>query len=224
VAAILRKRHRALLARDVDARTYFPEPPLVTYTRTKNIRALVFRAQVPKILRRGGSRAARPPGFFKCGRRSNCALCLHSQNATSYTCPVTGAEARITQHITCQSAGVYLILCMKNRGVCAGLGPTYVGMCGEGESSSFTHRLGGHLDTATQNSQADTVKTVGRHFRLPGHVPDRDLVMLPIEIVSPSDPFLLRARESYNIWKFQAEKRMGIVDIEHGLNLDPGQQ
>ena len=41
--------------------------------------------------------------------------------------------------------------------------------------------------------------------------------MLPIEIVSPKDPFLLRARESYNIWKFQTEKRMGILDIEHGL-------
>ena len=49
-------------------------------------------------------------------------------------------------------------------------------------------------------------------------------MMLPIEIVSPRDPFLLRARESYNIWKFQTEKRMGICDIEHGLNLDAGQQ
>ena len=90
--------------------------------------------------------------------------------------------------------------------------------------SSFTHRVGGHLGTATQNSQADTLKTVGRHFRLPGHEAHRDLVMLPIEIVSPKDPFLLRARESYNIWKFQTEKRMGILDIEHGLNLDAGQQ
>ena len=82
----------------------------------------------------------------------------------------------------------------------------------------------GHLGTATQNSQADTLKTVGRHFRLPGHEAHRDLVMLPIEIVSPKDPFLLRARESYNIWKFQTEKRMGIQDIEHGLNQEPGQQ
>ena len=201
---------------------YFPEPPLVTYTRTKNIRDLIFRAQVPKILRRGGLRAPRPPGFFKCGRRSNCALCLHSENATSYTCPVTGQKATITQHITCQSAGVYMVFCKKNTGICARVKPTYIGMCGEGESSSFTHRLGGHMGTAVQNSQADTVKPVGKHFRLPGHEPH--LVMLPIEIVIPRDPFLLRARESYNIWKFQTEKRMGICDIEHGLNLDAGQQ
>ena len=67
-------------------------------------------------------------------------------------------------------------------------------------------------------------KTVGRHFRLPGHEPHRDLVMLPIKIVSARDPFLLRAREAHNIAKFQTEKRMGIFNVEHGLNLDRGQQ
>ena len=131
ITAILRRRHSALLSRDVDAREYFPEPPLVTYTRTKNIRDLNFRAQVPKILRRGGLRNTRPPGFFKCGKRQNCALCLHSQNATSYTCPVTGRTANITQHISCQNAGVYLVLCKKDSGLCARLKPTYVGICGE---------------------------------------------------------------------------------------------
>ena len=151
-------------------------------------------------MRRGGLRNTRPPGFFKCGKRQNCALCLHSQNATSYTCPVTGRTANITQHISCQNAGVYLVLCKKDSGLCARLKPTYVGICGEGESSSFTHRLGGHLGTATQTCQENTVKPVGRHFRLPGHDPHRDLVMLPIEIVSPRDPFLLRSRERYNIW------------------------
>ena len=92
-----------------------------------------------------------------------------------------------------------------------------------GKGSQAASRTGWRA-TWEQNSQADTVETVGRHFRLPGHEPHRDLVMLPIEIVSPKDPFLLRARESYNIWKFQTEKRMGILDIEHGLNLEAGQQ
>ena len=30
-------------------------------------------------------------------------------------------------------------------------------------------------------------------------------------------------RERFNIWKFETEKRMRVQDIEHGLNLDPGQ-
>ena len=125
-----------------------------------------------------------------------------------------------------RTAGIYMLFCTKNPEVCARVKLTYIGMCGEGESSSFTHRVGSHLGTATQNSQANTMKTMGRHFRLPGREPYRDLVMPPIEIVSPRDPFLLRTRENYNIWKFQTEKRMGILDIEHGLtlNLDAGQQ
>ena len=49
VAAILKKRHQALLSRDIDAREYFPQAPLVTYTRTKNIGDLVFCAQLPPI-------------------------------------------------------------------------------------------------------------------------------------------------------------------------------
>ena len=138
-------------------------------------------------------------------------------------CPVTGAEARITQYITCQNAGVYLLFCRKESGPCSRLAPTYVGICGEGADSSFTHRLAGHLGTASQPSQVETVKPVGRHFRLPGHQPHCDMVMLPIEVVSARVPFLLRARETYNIKKFKTEKRKGVLDIEHGLNLDKGQ-
>ena len=67
------------------------------------------------------------------------------------------------------------------------------------------------------------MKPVGRHFRLPGHEAHSDLVMLPIELVSARDPFLLRAREAYNITKFKTEKRLGVFDIEQGLNLDEGQ-
>ena len=60
-------------------------------------------------------------------------------------------------------------------------------------------------------------------FSLPGHKAHGDLVMLPIEILSASDPFLLRARETLNINKFKTEKRLGVSEIEHGLNLDQGQ-
>ena len=85
----------------------------------------------------------------------------------------------------------------------------------KGESSSFTHRLAKHLGSATQPGQVDTMKPVGRHFCLPGHRAHGDMVMLPIELVSARDPFLLRARETFNINKFKTEKRQGVSDIEH---------
>ena len=59
-----------------------------------------------------------------------------------------------------------------------------------------------------------------RHFRLPRHEAHQDIVMLPIELVSPRDPFLLKARESFNIIKLKSEKLRGVCEIEHGLNLD----
>jgi len=220
VTGILKKRHTALLARDVDAREYFPQPPLVTFTRSKNIRDIIFRAKVPRISRRGGLRPSRPPGFFKCRRRTNCTLCLHSEDATSYTCPFTGAVAKITQHITCQNSGVYLLLCRKTTAACARVKPLYVGICAA--ESSFTHRMAGHVGTATQPCQEETMKSVGAHFRLQGHLPHRDMQMLPIEVISGNQPFLLQVREAYNIEKFGTEKRLGVREIEHGLNLSPG--
>ena len=99
--------------------------------------------------------------------------------------------------------------------------PTYVGECGGGDNSSFTHRFAGHLGTATKRSQADTVKPVGCHFRLPGHAPDKDMLMIPIEKIR--DPFRRKARESFYIEKFATLKRLAVTEIEHGLNLSRGQ-
>ena len=79
-----------------------------------------------------------------------------------------------------------------------------------GEDSSFTHTLAGHLGTASQPSQIDKVKTVGRCFRLPGHQPHHDLVMLPIEVVSARDPFLLRVHETFVIGLFKTQKRTSV--------------
>ncbi len=218
ISSILARRHRALLANDPDAREYLASPPMVTYTRTKNLRDLVFRAQVPTLHRP----LRHQPGFRRCGQRSNCVLCLHSSNATAYTCPYTGVTISITQRITCQSSGVYLLRCRKSTGVCARLAPTYIGITGEGDGSSFTHRLGQHIGSAMQPGQADTNKTISRHFRLPGHDPHRDMVMLPLEVVG-GGTFMRRARERFYISQLQTEKRRGVEDVEHGLNLDRGQ-
>ena len=81
--------------------------------------------------------------------------------------------------------------------------------------------MAGHLGTAKDRAQADTVKPVGRHFRLPGHNPDRDMVLIPIEKIQ--EPFTRKARESFYIHKFSSLKRFSVTEIEHGLNLSRGQ-
>ena len=221
ITALARHRHKCLLERDQDARDYLAEPPMVGYLRPKNLREWLVRAVVPAPPR---PRALRPPpvGFRPCGRRNNCSLCLHSPGpTTSYTCPFSNTTVAITQRITCSDVGIYILLCRKDSGPCRHLHPTYIGECGDGASSSFTHRVARHLATSTNPSQADTEVPVGRHMRLPGHRPDSDLVMLPIEKIS--DPFRRKAREAFYIRQFATLKRLPVTDIEHGLNMSPGQ-
>ena len=67
------------------------------------------------------------------------------------------------------------------------------------------------------------MKPVGRHFRLPGHEPHSDLVMIPIEKISDKEPFLRKARESFYMNLFSTQKKGSVFEIEHGLNLDKGQ-
>ena len=47
--------------------------------------------------------------------------------------------------------------------------------------------------------------------------------MIPIEVVPAKELFVLKARERYNIVKFQSEKWREVTVIEHGLNMDKGQ-
>ena len=137
--------------------------------------------------------------------------------------PVTSQTVDITTSINCKDKGVYLLLCEKDTGQCGKVSPTYVGECGDGDNSSFTHRFATHMGSATQPGQSDTAKPVGRHFRMPGHEPHENLVMLPIERISDKEPFLRQARESYYIKKFKTQKILSVSEIEHGLNLAKGQ-
>ena len=193
---------------------------MVAYLRPKNLRDWLVRAALPGPPRHRSLR--RQTGFKPCRKRGNCVLCTHSRGiVSSYTCPVTGTVVSINTNISCQDVGVYILLCKKDSGQCQMLRPTYVGECGDGENSSFTHRFAGHLGTAKNRSQADTVKPVGCHFRLPGHDPDRDMLMIPIERIP--EPFTRKARESFYIDKFSSLKRLPVDEIEHGLNMSRGQ-
>ena len=129
----------------------------------------------------------------------------------------------ITSNITCQDTGIYLLACKKDTGQCARVSPIYIGECGSGPNSSFTHRLSTHIGSAIQPSQAETIKPVGRHFRMPGHLVNSHIFCLPIENISDDESFLRKARESFFIKKFKALKHLSINEIEHGLNLNRGQ-
>ena len=53
---------------------------------------------------------------------------------------------------------MYQIVCEKETSECSKFVPNYVGECGDGEISSFTHSYASHMGTATQASQVKTTR------------------------------------------------------------------
>ena len=72
-------------------------------------------------------------------------------------------------------------------------------------------RLVKHIASATLDSQADTTKPVGKHFRLPGHNSSH-MKFLVIEKVFSHDRHVLEARERFWREKYDCTNR--------GLNVN----
>ena len=200
--------------RDPRVKEYMAQPPMVAYTRTKSLRDILCRSKLPPSTYRLSRRQA-TQGYKKCGR-VNCPSCLHSTNKTSHTCNFTGQSFPITNSISCHTPGVvYTVSCAKASGGCGRVqGPQYVGVT----TRPGRVRCGEHVGTATQACHSNTTKPVGTHFRLPGHS-HSDLVFLPIEKVVSKDRFVLEARETYWIGKYESVKVKSPEVIEQGINL-----
>ena len=215
ITGILHHRWKCLTDRDPEALNYMARPPMIAYSRTKSLCDILVRSKLPPSSYRQERRQARS-GFRKCMGRADCAVCTHSVNSTSHTCNYTGVANQITSNISCTTPGViYTVSCQKQSGECARLGgPQYVGCT----TRPGKVRVAEHIGSVTQPSQANTIKPVGAHFRLPGHS-HSDMVFLPIEKVVNKDKFVLESREAYWIRKYNCVKTNSVQEIEHGLYL-----
>ena len=71
---------------------------------------------------------------------------------------------------------------------------------------------------AASHGHSNTSKPVGVHFRAAGHT-HCHMRVLPIEKVRSSDRFVLEARESYWINKYNSVKALPVDTMEHGMNM-----
>ena len=111
---------------------------------------------------------------------------------------------------------IYSVTCGKDSGECARLGgPQYVGYTKRAAKIRFSE----HLGSATQQCQAKTSKPVGVHFRVAGH-DHRDMIFLPIEKVRSKDKFVMEARETFWIKKYEAVKMEEVDKIDHAMNIN----
>ena len=217
ISSSIVKHWKILVDKYPEAKEFMAEPPMVCYTRDKNLRDILVRAVLPPIQRRQPARGCKQ-GFVKCGKRVDCVLCSHSTNSTTRTVFLPDQSVKtfpINSRITCTDENIiYSITCTKSNGDCILCHPQYIGETGH----SAKWRCARHVGSITNPSQSNTTLPVGSHFRLPGHS-HSDLSFLPIEKIQSKDPFVRRAREAFYIKQYQSLKNGSLNTIEHGLNL-----
>ena len=157
----MRKNWEIMVGDDKRLLKVFPEPPMVCYTRSKNLREVVCKARLPP------ARIGRPAedGFKRCGR-SKCRLCPYTnlrpgQVLKSVVISNTGEELMIKGSMTCTSSNMlYLGTCSKGDRTCPDR-PQYCGETGQSAEDRFC----GHRNTVIQDCYENTTLPVGEHFR-----------------------------------------------------------
>ena len=211
LSAIFRKNWQTMVEDDKRLLKVFPKPPMICYTRPKNIRDLLITARLPPARTNMRTRNQEVDGFKKCGM-GGCKLCSFTGEGTnrggivkSVRISNTGEDYIIRGKMNCKSSNLlYIITCRK----CDRASPDvaqYGGETGQEAVKRFTE----HYGTATQACHVNTNKPVGQHFRLPGHSM-ADCVYTPVEKINSNNVFVRKVRERRMINNLRL--------IDHGLN------
>ena len=203
VSKILHK-HWSVLTRDPRYKRMFPQPPMVSYSRCKNLKDFLVRAKVPTP---STSSRRNRPGFNRCLRGGTfCVMCSTSpNNVSSHTSAVTGETWPITSAVTCTTSNVlYRLRCTKQSGECRQY-KDYIGQT----SRRACDRVADHRSSVTNPGQRETKKVVGRHFRQPGHSWSC-CETLVFEKCRSSDDFVRLRREQMWIRRYDCVQPRGI--------------
>ena len=172
----------------------FPEPPMVCWTRPKNLREYLIRAKLPREVTVRRSRRNNT-GFRHCDR--DCIMCKFSPKFIDHiVSSVTKEKVPIQSNLTCVSKNViYSITCTKQEGNCKSK-PQYIGQTKRRVCDRFSE----HKNSIKKDSN----KPVGKHFSIPGHQ-QCDLQIIPFEEIRSKNPFVRLSREKFYIRKLNPE-------------------
>ena len=208
LSAIFRRNWQTMTAEDRRLLGPFLSPPMICYTRGKNLREELCRARVPPAR----MRRSEEPGFRRCMRPA-CRLCPYTglqpgEILKAVKISSTGEEIQVKGKINCQTSNIlYIGTCSKeNRtaGTCPSR-PQYAGETG----CTAEERFVGHRNTIVQACHQGTSLPVGQHFQQPGHYVS-DFVFTPVEKIYSNNIFVRKARE---------RNLINTLDlIDHGLN------
>jgi hypothetical protein len=206
-ADVLRKHYNAMIRKNETLKEVFPAPPMPALRQPPNLRRILCGSKLHPVRRaervkRGTHKDA--PGWKKCGKP--CHICPFTlPDCHEVVSQVTGYRLKIVEPVSCDSANcIYYWKCVKAN--CPDfLECEYIGMT----SRTFKQRMGEHRDYAKRDVLTEPA---GEHFNQRGHTV-ADMKGQVLEKVKNSDPFILRARESQLIRKFDS--------LWHGQNKEP---
>ena len=139
-------RNFKILQSDPETAPIFPNPPLVSFKRNRNLRNSLVRSSLPSNLE---------PGTFNCSRKV-CNTCPFINSKTHIRGP--NGSYQVNDHFDCTTSNIiYCITCT----LCNKL---YIGESGRKLGDRFREHL---LDV--KNKGSDLSKTVAGDFNLPGH-------------------------------------------------------
>ena len=139
-------RNFKILQSDPETAPIFPNPPLVSFKRDRNLRNSLVRSSLPSNLE---------PGTFNCSRKV-CNTCPFINSKTHIRGP--NGSYQVNDHFDCTTSNIiYCITCT----LCNKL---YIGESGRKLGDRFREHL---LDV--KNKGSDLSKPVARHFNLPDH-------------------------------------------------------
>ena len=146
-------KHFSILQTNDKLKQVFPEPPLISYRRPKNLRDLIVRAKLPS----DAPEETNVIGSHPC-QSSRCKNCKNMTQTNAFTSNTTKQTFKIRENITCTTINViYLIEC------------TFCGIQYVGETSKkIQDRMRGHRSDI-KCKRTDANHPVAIHFNQPGH-------------------------------------------------------
>ena len=195
ISDITRKHWRAMNNQDDYLGSVFPEPPLISYRRQKNIGESIIRA---KVAAQRQHRIQR--GMKKCGKCLACSYILECKTVRGQDYKGKKFVWKINRDVSCNTKNtIYMGICDKN-----GCQQKYIGM-----TQNFRERTYQHVGYVRNKM---TSKATGEYFNLPGHSMN-NMKFCILEQVRSHDPLYARERERLLIRKFNT--------FHHGINKEP---
>jgi hypothetical protein len=192
--SIILKNFWKAMTKNPRLKEIFPSPPMITWTRSKNLKDHLIKAKLPKenVNRRSERKKF---GFKHC--KKDCTMCKFSPNfANHVVCSKTKEKIEIRSNLDCSSSNIiYCITCKKDSGPCSISNPQYIGE----SARPISRRFNEHKSSI----KPETKQAVGKHFSQDGHE-KKDMNIIPFEQIQSKDPWIRIAREKYYIKLFDA--------------------